>query len=109
MQRKDNFENTVSRLLREFSLNSEFIMHSPNCPALRGKVGPNKSLGSGLKPSRMKNHSSLELGFQSTLNMSRTPLQRNWAKEHWKKMCSTCSMLPQSAHFPLEGPNLARI
>jgi hypothetical protein len=46
LQRENDFENTVSGLTWKFSFNSEFITRGPNCPALRSKKDPSRSLGS---------------------------------------------------------------
>jgi hypothetical protein len=48
LQRKNNFENAVSRLPREFSLNSKLVTSSLDCPALSRKEGPHCPLGLGI-------------------------------------------------------------
>jgi hypothetical protein len=71
LQRKNNFENTVSRLSQEFSLNSVFITHSPDCPALCGKVGPNKSLGS--QTQAVQDEKPLKPGARIPVNLEHEP------------------------------------
>jgi hypothetical protein len=48
LQRENNFENAVSRLPREFFLNSKLVTSSPDCPALSRKEGPHCPLGFGV-------------------------------------------------------------
>jgi hypothetical protein len=48
LQRKNNFENAVSRLPRELPLNSKLITGSPDSPALGRKEGPHCPLGLGV-------------------------------------------------------------
>jgi hypothetical protein len=61
----------------------------------------------GFSGSKTSSHSCLDRGFQFTLNIAVTPLQKNFSMTHWKKMWSTFSGLPQSAQFPSAGPHLA--
>jgi hypothetical protein len=60
--------------------------------------------GLGDKEFRMLIQSCLDLGFQSTLNIIRTPLHRNSARWHWKKIWSTFSGSPQRTQLPSEAP-----
>jgi hypothetical protein len=48
LQRKNNFENAVSRLPRELPLNSKLITGSPDSLALGRKEGPHCPLGLGV-------------------------------------------------------------
>jgi hypothetical protein len=61
----------------------------------------------GFSGSRTSSHSCLDRRFQFTLNITLTPLQRNFAMTHWKKMWSTFSGLPQRTQLPSDGPPLA--
>jgi hypothetical protein len=62
LQRKNYFENAISRLPGEFSLDSKLVTSSPNCPTLSGKEGPHCPLALRIKESRIENQSTLELG-----------------------------------------------
>jgi hypothetical protein len=71
---RGNFSSMVN-LLR-------VIHNAQHCAAIKVQIN---LLVFTFRESRIWNQSSLDLGFQFTLNISRTPLHINCARGHWKK------------------------
>jgi hypothetical protein len=72
----------------EDPINREFVTSQPKRPRLgnKEKKVQNKRFALGFKVARMLSHSCLELGDQFTLNMSLSPLHKNWARQQLKKI-----------------------